>query len=160
MLPDDIVEFLHGPQILCVGTRSDRLRPAVGRPMGVIADAPRDLISFILPQVQCEPHLTNIADNGMIAFTAGHATSHQNYQFKGRAISVRPSTPADTAVRDVYRDKMIVFFRQWLMPLPDHFFGDFIVDPSTTITFRVAKIFNQMPGPKAGQALDFVPAQD
>ena len=160
MLPSDIVEFLHGPQVMAIGTRSAKLRPAMGRVLGAFADAAQDRVSLFLPNVQCEPHLTNLADNGSVAMTAGEARSHRNYQFKGRVVDVRASTPGDIAIRDVYIDKLIRYFREeYFMPLPDNFFGDSIADPSTTITFRVVKIFNQTPGPNAGKPVDFVPAE-
>jgi hypothetical protein len=160
MLPDDIIEFLHGPLVMALGTRSPKLRPAMGRVFGAFADAATDRISFFLPNVQCEPHLTNLADNGLVAFTTGEARSHKNYQFKGRVVEIRPSTASDAAIREVYRDKLITYFRQqYFIPLPDKFFGDYIIDPSTTITFRVLKIFNQTPGPNAGRPIDFVPTE-
>jgi hypothetical protein len=159
MIPNDIVEFLHGPQILALGTRSAKLRPAGARPVGVIADAATDRISFFLPDVQREPHVTNIADNGLVALIASNARSHQNYQFKGKAVEVRSSTPGDAAIRDVYRDKLIAYMRQYFIPLPDSFIGDYIADPSTTIVFKVEKIFNQMPGPNAGRPVDFTPTE-
>ena len=77
MLPDDIVEFLHGPLFLALGTRSSKLRPAMARVVGAFADAATDRISFFLPNVQREPHLTNLADNGQVAFTAGEPRSHK-----------------------------------------------------------------------------------
>jgi hypothetical protein len=160
MLPNDIVEFLHGPQVMALGTRSAKLRPAMARLFGAFADAPTDRISFFLPNVQGEPHLTNLADNGLVAMTAGEASTHRNYQFKGRVVDVRASTAADAAIRDLYRDKLTRYFREeYFMPLPDNFFGDYIADPSTTVTFRVSKIFNQTPGPNAGKPIDFVPAE-
>lgn len=160
MLPSDIVEFLHGPQIMALGTRDATLRPAMGRLLGAFAEGPTDRISFFLPNVQSEPHLTNLADNGLVAMTAGEARTHRNYQFKGRVVAVRASTAADAAIRDLYRDKLIRYFREeYFMPLPDEFIGGYISEPSTTITFRVAKIFNQTPGPNAGKPVDFVPAE-
>lgn len=160
MLPSDIVEFLHGPQVMALGTRSAKLRPAMGRILGAFADAPTDRISFFLPNVQSEPHLANLADNGLVAMTAGEAKTHRNYQFKGRVVDIRASTDGDAAIRDLYRDKLTRYFREeYFMPLPDNFFGDFIADPSTTITFRISKIFNQTPGPNAGKPIDFTPAE-
>jgi hypothetical protein len=157
MLPDDIVEFLHGPLVFALGTRSPKLRPAIGVAVGAFAAAATDQISFFLPNVQCQPHLANLADNGLVAFTAGEPRSHKNYQFKGLVVDVRPSTASDVAIREVYRDKLIAYFRQqYFTPLPDKFIGDYISDPSTTITFRVLKIFNQTPGPNAGRPIDFV----
>ena len=159
MLPNEIVEFLHGTQVFSVGTRSASLRPALARPLGVFADGAKDLVSLYLPVAQTGPHLANIADNGWVALVSADAVSHTSYQLKGHVTETRPSTPADAAIRDVYRDKMIVFFRQYFFPMPDNFYGDFIADPSTTITFRVEKIFNQTPGPGAGRAVEFTPSE-
>ena len=61
MIPDKLVEFLHGPQIMLVGTRDAKLRPAVDRAFGAVADAP-DSITIFLPDA--ERTLANLADNG------------------------------------------------------------------------------------------------
>ncbi len=160
MLSEDIVEFLHGVRVFALGTRSPALRPATARVMGVFANAAKGQISLFLPNVQCDPHLANLADNGLVALTAEDPRSHRSYQLKGSVVEIRPSTDADIAIRDVYRDKLMSYFRQHsFVPLPDHFIGDYIVDPSTTITFRVLKIFNQTPGPNAGRPVDFIPVE-
>jgi Pyridoxamine 5'-phosphate oxidase len=160
MLPSDIVEFLHGPLVFALGTRSAKLRPAMARPFGAFADGPRDRISIFLANVQGEPHLANLADNGLVALTAGEARTHRNYQFKGRVVDIHPSTAADAVVRDLYLDKLVAYFeKEYFMPLPENFFRGYVAEPSTTITFRVEKIFNQTPGPNAGTPIDFVPAE-
>ena len=157
MLPANLVEFIHGPVILSLGTRNAALRPAVGRPVGVFADAVADRISFFLPRVQAQPHLDNIADNGFVALAAGDGLTSQNFQFKGKVIDIRDSMPADAAVRDLYHDKLLAYMHRWPFQIPDELVTGYIVDPSVTITFRVAKIFNQTPGPGAGKPVDFSP---
>jgi len=156
MLPANLVDFVHGPVFFALGTRSATLRTAVARIMGAIADGPADSISFFLPRVQEQPHLDNIAANGLVALAAGNGLTSQAYQFKGRVIDVRPSTPGDEAIRDLYRDKLIAFIKP--MGMPETMVGGYIVAPSMTITFRVAKIFNQTPGPGAGRPVEYAPA--
>ena len=37
VIPDKLVEFLHGPQIMLLGTRDAKLRPTVARAFGAVA---------------------------------------------------------------------------------------------------------------------------
>ena len=67
MIPDKLVEFLHGPQIMLVGTRDAKLRPAVDRAFGAVADAAKDSITIFLPDGNAERTLANLADNGRVA---------------------------------------------------------------------------------------------
>jgi len=101
--------------------------------------------------------MENLADNGRIALTVVDGFSHRTYQFKGSFAGARPCTDNDKAVRDIYREKMVVRYRNWFMPIPDPFWRDFIVEPSNAVSLRVEQIFDQTPGPNAGRAVPFTP---
>ena len=100
MIPPKLVDFLHGPVVLVVGTRSDGLMPAVTYGRGAVVDAENDVITVIVPDVESEATLDNLARNGAIALTAGNGVSHETYQFKGRCLEVGPSDAHHAQMRD------------------------------------------------------------
>ena len=157
MLSPDIVEFVHGPHVMLVGTRNKALRPTVRRAFGALAEPASDIVTFFLPEYDSGRTMENLADNGRVALLVIDAFTHQTRQFKGAFVAARPATDQDKAVRDVYIDKMVVHFRNWFLPVPDPFWREFTVEPSQAVSFRVEAIFDQTPGPNAGKALAFTP---
>lgn len=157
MIPADIVEFVHGPKVMYLGTRSKALRPMVRRAFGALVEPASDTITFFLPECESGQTYENLTDNGRIALTVVDGFSHRTYQFKGSFVGARPCTDNDRAVRDIYREKMIVHYRNYFHPIPDPFWRDFIVEPSNAVSLRVEQIFDQTPGPNAGKPVPFTP---
>ena len=155
MIPEKLVDFLHGPHVMLLGTRSAKLRPSVGRILGAKADAENDHIAIFLPDLAGPRVLHDLGDNGMVALTVCDAISHEAYQFKGTFVDARPSDDQNMAVQDIYKSKMIVHHRQ--MGLPDGYWGDMLYYPSTAVTFEVKDVFVQTPGPGAGEKIAFTP---
>lgn len=158
MIPADIVDLIHGPQVLFVATRNQALRPHCRRVVGAIADGGSDMVTMFLPDQVNRQTVENAQSNGRVAFLLIDAFSHRSYQLKGAYLSSRPSTDADKAVRDLYVEKLAVHLRNWFVPIPDEFWKGIIIDPSISLSFRVEAIFDQTPGPKAGQAVPFTPS--
>lgn len=158
MIPPDIVALIHGPQVMYVATRNQALRPLVRRVAGAIVDAASDTVTVFLPDQVNRQTIENAQDNGRIAFLLIDAFSHRSYQLKGSYLSSRPSTAADKAVRDLYMEKIAAHLRNWFVPVPDEFWSGVILDPSTSLSFRVETIFDQTPGPSAGQPVPFTPS--
>ncbi len=101
MIPPNLVEFLHGPVVIVVGTRNDALMPAVTYARGAVVDAENDAVTVIVPDAESETTLENLAHNGAIAVTAGDGISHETYQFKGTCLDVGPSDEHQRAIEDV-----------------------------------------------------------
>jgi hypothetical protein len=158
MIPSDIVALIHGPQVMYVATRSQALRPLVRRVAGAIADAASDTVTVFLPDPVNRQTIENATDNGRIAFLLIDAYSHRSYQLKGSYLSSRPSTTADKAVRDLYMEKIAAHMRNWFVPIPDEFWNGVVLDPSTSLSFRVETIFDQTPGPNAGKPVPYTPS--
>ncbi len=154
MIPDKLVEFLHGPRVMLLGTRDAKLRPAVARAFGAVADAAKDSITFFLPDGNAERSLANLADNGRVALTVSEPISHETYQFKGVHIASCASTDKDMAVQDIYIEKLIAHLKQIGA---DAFFEGTVLYPSTAVAFTVQEVFVQTPGPGAGDRYDFTP---
>src|SRR5712692_5705634 len=88
MIPDRVVELLHGPAFMQVGTRDAQLRPAHAWVIGALVDADRETVTFFVPESRSARVLSNLQDNGRVALGLGLA-SHEAYQLKGTYLSSR-----------------------------------------------------------------------
>lgn len=152
MISQKFVDFVQGPTMHHVGSRSARLRPAYSWAFGATVNAEEDTITFYLPNVEGAETLGNFEDNGMVALTISDAATHETYQFKGPCLSVRPSEDKDTAIQDIHRSKLISHLGA--LGYPDEILTGFTIYPSTAVTFKVEEVFVQTPGPGAGDKLD------
>ena len=149
MIPQRLVDFIHGPTLTWLGSRDDRLRPSVAWAFGARVDAANELITAFVPDIEGGEVLRDLARNGMAALTAVDGISHEAYQFKGRHVETRPSTAEERAVQDIHRSKLLSHYASY----PEALFSGFVFHPSTAVTFRVEEAFVQTPGPGAGERL-------
>ena len=152
MIPQKLVDFVHGPELMFLGTRSVELRPAFSWVFGAVADGERGTMTILVPEIEGAQSLRNLEDNGQVALTVVDAISHETYQFKGTCTEVRPSGERERAIQSIHKEKLGAH----LAPLgfgPELWEG-FVVDPSTAVTFEVEDIFVQTPGPGAGERID------
>lgn len=155
MIPQDLVEFLHGPVGFVLGTRDARLRPCAIWVSGVIADAPNDQITMFVADAYGARALQNLEQNGVAALTCGHGPAHETFQFKGRFSGSRPSTEQDMAVQDLHKAKVVGHFSREYGDEAGGIFAGMLSHPSKAISFTVTDIFDQTPGPNAGNRIEF-----
>jgi hypothetical protein len=150
MIPETIVDFMHGGVLSWVGTRDARLRPALTWAFGVRVAAAGDEITAFVPDVEIDLTGSNLSQNGLIALNVVHPISHESYQFKGKLKGMRPATEEERAVQEILRAKVGALLNMF----PPELVTGFVVAPSTAITFTVEQVFVQTPGPGAGRPLD------
>ena len=154
MIPDRVVELLHGPAFMQVGTRDAELRPAHAWAIGALAHADRETVTFFVPESRSARVLSNLQYNGRVAMGIALA-SHEAYQLKGTYLSSRPTGAEDVALQEAYRAKWFAAARQ--AGYPDEIARPltlgFAYRPGVAITFRVEEIFLQTPGPGAGNKM-------
>ncbi len=154
MIPDRIVDVIHGPPVMYAGTRDERLRPARTFAVGAVVHPDRETITFFVPESRSERILSDLENNGRVALAVS-LTTHEAYQLKGVYVSSRPADAKDRAVQEVYRSKVLSALLQ--VGHPEEFakplvFG-VVYQPAVAITFRVEEIFLQTPGPEAGKKI-------
>jgi len=154
MISEKLVEFIHGPVFMAIGTRDERLRPAHTFVAGAIVNQDRETITCFVPQGRIERVQNDLESNGRIAFAVG-SPSHESYQFKGRYVSARPTDAKDVAVQEIHRTKLLALMLQYGYPeqIVKPFILGFRHQPAVAITFRVEEIFLQTPGPEAGKKI-------
>ena len=150
MIPDRVVEVLNGPAIMFVGSRDAGLRPAHTTAVGAVAYEDRQTVTFFVPESRSARLLSNLRDNGRIAFDFG-LFSHEAYQLKGVYLSSRPTTDEDRARQEAYRKKLVTAVRQ---AYPEELARPLVLGlgyhPGIAVTFRVEEVYLQTPGPGAG----------
>ena len=154
MISEELVEFIHGPVFIAIGTRDERLRPTHTFVAGAIVNPDRETITCFVLHSRAEKIIGNLENNGRIALAVGHP-SHESYQFKGRYLSSRPVDAKDVAIQEIYRAKLLACMLQY--GYPEQISKPLILgaryQPALAITFRVEEIFLQTPGPEAGKKI-------
>ena len=154
MIPDSIVEAIHGAAILSVGTRDEQLHSTHTFVIGAVAHPDRETVTYFVPEQRSERMLNNLKNNGRVALAVSLLT-HEAYQLKGAYLDARPTAAKDLAVQELHRAKLLSTMLQLGYPeaLVKPFILGFIYQPSVAISFRVEELFLQTPGPEAGKKL-------
>ncbi len=155
MLPDRIIEAIHGPAVMSAGTRDEQLHPAHTLVVGAVVHPDKEVVTFFVPESRSQQILRNLKHNGRVALGINLLT-HEAYQLKGTFLSSRPGDEKDRAVQEIYRSKLLSTMLQFGYPEPivRPFVLGTIYHPAVAITFRVEEIFLQTPGPEAGKKLN------
>src|SRR5262245_8447321 len=111
MIPDRVVEVIHGPAVMYAGTRNERLHPAQTFVIGAVAHPDQETVTFFVPESRSERIVSDLKNNGKVALDIGLLT-HEAYQLKGVYISSRPTDAKDWAVQEAYRSKLLSAFLQ------------------------------------------------
>lgn len=154
MIPDRVIETLHGPSYLGLGTRDEDLRPAHTIAVGGIVHEDRQTVTVLVPVERAERIVGHLESNGRIALGIGQV-SHEAYQIKGTYLSRRPTGADDIARQEAYRKALLDDALQHGYPedIARPFTQGFAYVPGMAITFRAEAVFLQTPGPHAGTRL-------
>jgi len=154
MIPDRVVETIHGAAVMYVGTRDERLRPAQTFVIGAVVHSDHKTVTFFVPESRAERILSDLKNNGGVALSVGLPT-HEAYQLKGAYISSRPTDAKDRAVQELHRSKVLSARLQAGAPeqVVKPLILGFAYQPGVAITFRVEEVFLQTPGPEAGKKI-------
>jgi hypothetical protein len=154
MIPDRVIEMLHGPSFLQLGTRDDQLRPTHTVAVGAIVHDDRRTVTVLVPTSRATRILPQLETNGRLCLAIGQF-SHEAYQLKGTYLSTGPTDAGDLARQEIYRQAL--FADALRVGYPEEIARPFILGfaytPSVAITFRAEEVFLQTPGPDAGTRL-------
>ncbi len=153
LLPERLVELLHGGNVLVVGTRSEKLMAHVCRAFGARVSPDRRAITVFLPKSFSTTPMANLHGNKQIALTVANPADHECYQFKGETTSEGPVSPDDQTVSDLYRTKLCAKLSRKYSNF-ERFFDHFQPGPLHAVTFVPREIYDQTPGPNAGRRVE------
>ena len=151
MITPELAAFIESGISVLVGTRDARLRPDCVRAAGVRADAAAGTLTVFLPAATSARALANLADNGRVAVTVTRAIDHRSLQIKGGAIEVRPSSSEEKGFIERYLEQLAV---DWgYVGVPRKTTRSMNAWPAFTVLLGAESLFEQTPGPDAGQRL-------
>lgn len=151
VLPSELVDAFEGGVSILVGTRDASLVPTGSMGVGAVVHPDRRRVTVFLTTAANERAIANARETGVIAVAFSNSIDHQTTQVKGRVVEVRPGTDAEENVCARYRLALgerlaIIGHRRAIV-------NTLNVWPSTAITFEIDDIFQQTPGPGAGERL-------
>lgn len=154
MIPDRVVEVLHGPTWIQIGSRDEALRPAHTVAVGAVVHDDRQTVTVFVPTARSGRVLRDLTGNGRIAVGLALA-SHESYQLKGTYISSRPADDTDRARQEARRAALLASALEAGYPetIARPLALGLAITPGVAITFRAEQVFLQTPGPGAGTLL-------
>jgi hypothetical protein len=154
MIPDRVVEVLHGPTWIQIGSRDEALRPAHTTAVGAVVHDDRQTVTVFVATARSGRVLRDLTGNARIAVGLALA-SHEAYQLKGTYISSRPTDDTDRARQEARRAALLESALEAGYPetIARPLALGLAITPGVAITFRAEQVFLQTPGPGAGTLL-------
>jgi len=158
VIPPDLVPFLESGVSILVGTRDEHLRPDGVRGVGVRVEADGREVTVFLAEPPAAGCLGNLAANGRVAVAFSRPVDHRSVQLKGQVVGMRAAGKADREAIDRYRGLLIAALGE--VGLSPRLVGRIRMAPCRAVRFRVEAVYEQTPGPGAGEPLRDAAAGD
>ena len=152
MIPDQTLEALANG-FGHLGSASADLKTTHTDILSASVDQENDTVTCFALSFLAGPTLENMKATGRVSYFFG-LMSHEAYQFKGQFIETRELTEAELAQSEQFC-KAIAEILGSMGIAPEAAMKLVGTAPDLGITFKVENIFNQTPGPEAGQELPF-----
>ena len=152
MIPEQTLEALTNG-FGHMGSASVDLKTAHTDTLSASVDPANDTVTSFVLSFLAGPVLENFKSTGRVSYFVA-LPSHEAYQFKGQFIETRQLTEDELAHSEQVRNALQEYMVSNGIPAEPaaQMLG---TAPDLGITFKVEKIFNQTPGPEAGQELPF-----
>lgn len=151
MIPESIVHLLQTGVSVMVGTRDAALMPECTRAWGIHVGTDRGAVTVFLSKAFAGKTLDNLRENGRIAVTCTRPTDHITCQIKGRVRSMKPVTSANRETSRQWHREFIAELRA--IGVPSALGEAWIVEPTVAVEMAVTDVFDQTPGPGAGEKI-------
>ncbi|CDZ34940.1 Hypothetical protein NGAL_HAMBI1145_25840 [Neorhizobium galegae bv. officinalis] len=151
MFGDEIAGFIESPVMQIIGSSNATRRPEIGRAVGAWISTGSDRIDLVTSAWQWPETVANLRENGRIAVTFARPSDYVSYQLKGQA-TIRRAEP-DEVERSSQYIVAIVSTQMRLGMLPELIMPVLSNRDPMLITMRVASVFVQTPGSRAGDRI-------
>lgn len=154
IVTDDDARFMLGGVSISVASRDRRFVPSLARSAGCRLSTDRQQVTVLVLRSQARQLLQDITATGAIAVVFSEPSTHRTIQLKGVDAAVHKALPSDAAVADIHRTA----FAGDIVPLGyvrelAYAIHGFAPDDMQAITFTPTDIFQQTPGPGAGERM-------
>ena len=150
-LPAELVDFVESGVSVLIGTRDANLRPEAQRAVGCVVSADRRVLAVLVPEGTGARTLANLAAGSPVAVTFSRIVDHRTVQVKGACNGVRKASAAEVETA-----------RRWVSGFTEalYFIGmsratarRLRIEPLWVVEVVVGELFEQTPGPSAGEKL-------
>ncbi len=154
LLSEADAAFVQRRTSMTIAARDAQNRPVVARAFGCRVSADRRRVTVFLGIEHSPQALDCLRENGAIALAVTRPRTHETLQLKGQVLDIAPLSDEDRAEMAAYQQSFVdelasIGYRTE--------FARSVLDAGSkdcvAVTFAPAQLFNQTPGPKAGQKL-------
>lgn len=146
----ELPRLLEGLSVIAVGSRDAALVPSCVHAVGLAVDG-SGRITIYIPEDAGTETLRNIGENGAVAVVFEKPITHRTVQVKGRCVAMRPASDADRAAVDGWAERFAEDVIAVGAPIPRA--RRLRRWPCRAVTLEVTDVFEQSPGPHAGERL-------
>jgi hypothetical protein len=150
-LPRDLVDFVESGVSILIGTRDPQFRPECIRGTGAVVAADRHSITLFIPEGTGERTIANIEGGSPLAVTFSRPIDHRTVQVKGAVRAVRPTTPGEQQTAHRYLSAFVESL--YAVGVSRSLSRRMRVDPCVAVEIAIGELFQQAPGPEAGNPL-------
>ncbi len=146
----DLPRILEGLTVIAVGTRGADRAPSCVHAVGITFDGPTTITVFVPARAGAES-LARIEENGAIAVVFEKPMTHRTVQVKGRCVAMRPAGERDRPAVEGWADLFAADVIAVGAPIP--YARRIRRWPCRAVTLEVTDVFEQSPGPHAGERI-------
>jgi len=153
-LSEELAELIASGVDMYVATRNAELLPESMLALAGKIHGDGCAMTVFLPEVTSAATLANLRENGQIAITISRPRDHKTVQVKGKATRIRPSDESEKDLQAVLRASLVEGFAH--IGIPRSTSRRLVWWPSVAVDVQVNDVFQQTPGPHAGEPLSRV----
>lgn len=147
LLSPEQIAFLEGPNTLAIATQDGNLVPEAARALNLRHLGDNRVAVWLASGVVGRTQ-QNLTREPRIAVAVSRPSSHQTFQLKGRAVSVKLAGPE---ARATIEQAFAAFLQEAAaVGLPARLLQPVVLWPALEIVVEVSEIYDQTPGPGAG----------
>jgi hypothetical protein len=141
-------ELIAGGVATIVASRDERLRPSIARGWAVAVSASGTEVTLCVEASAGSRMCENLQSNGAIAVTCSRPTTYRTVQLKGRVATIADPSPEQLVAVDRHAE---TFSREAEEVGLGPGSGFRLLDRGlVSVSFTVAEVYDQTPGPNAG----------
>jgi hypothetical protein len=151
MIPPQMIDLLETGVSVVVGTRDAALTPECTRAWGIRVGKDRASVTIFLTEAVSRKTLQNLKENEQVAISCTRPTDHMACQLKGRLRAIRPAAPRDREHKQHWHREFTA--ELVAIGVPAELCEAWITEPALAVDVDVTDVFQQTPGPGAGEKI-------
>jgi hypothetical protein len=151
MVPPTLASFIEEGLGIHIATRSYRFEPNGGRALAVKVSEDGALLTVYLATVALDRLLPDLQASGQAAVGFARPVDEKACQLKGLFVSARPARQDERSLIDAQWNGFLDNLGR--IGIPREPLARWTLWPASAVTIKVTAIFEQTPGPGAGEPM-------